>query len=137
MKEIKLFSTVIATADNRTIYIPNNVIATSIIDNYTTAPRRRVDWTLSLSYGVAVEEARKAILELLAEDDRVLKDPAPVVWLSSLEDSSVRLSVRAWTENANYWDVFFCFNERFYSELPKLGMQFPFPQVDLHIKNEK
>ncbi len=137
VKEIKLFSTVIATADNRTIYIPNNVIATSIIDNYTTAPRRRVDWTLSLSYGVDVGEARKAVLALLAEDARILKDPAPAVWLSSLEDSSVRLSVRAWTENANYWDVFFCFNERFYSELPKLGMQFPFPQVDLHIKNEK
>lgn len=137
VKEIKLFSTVIATGDNRTIYIPNNVIATSIIDNYTTAPRRRVDWTLSLSYGVDVGEARKAVLALLAEDDRILKDPAPVVWLSSLEDSSVRFSVRAWTENANYWDVFFGFNERFYSELPKQGMQFPFPQVDLHIKNEK
>lgn len=136
VKEIKLFSTVIATTDNQTIYIPNNVIATSIIDNYTTAPLRRVDWSISLAYGDDVELARKTILELLAEDDRVLHDPAPVVWLQTMGDSAIVLTVRAWTANAHYWDVYFMNNERFYNILPERGLHFPFPQLDVHIAND-
>lgn len=137
VKEIKLFSTVIATTDNQTIYIPNNVIATSIIDNYTTAPLRRVDWTISLAYGDDLDVARKTILELLAEDPRVLQDPAPVVWLHAMASSSIELTVRAWTANADYWEVFFTNNERFYKLLPERGLHFPFPQLDVHISNDK
>ena len=137
VKEIKLFSTVIATTDNQTIYIPNNVIATSIIDNYTTAPLRRVDWTISLAYGDDLDVARKTILELLAEDPRVLQDPAPVVWLQTMSDSAIVLTVRAWTANADYWEVFFTNNERFYKRLPERGLHFPFPQLDVHISKDK
>ncbi len=137
VQEIKLFSTVITTADNRTIYIPNNTIATSIIDNYTTAPTRRVEWSLSLAYGDDFEVARRTILALLAEDERILKEPAPVVYLTALGASSLQISVRVWTKNSDLWDVFFAYNELFYRELPKAGMHFPYPQMDIHIKNEK
>ncbi len=137
VREIKLFSTVIVTGDNRTIYIPNNSIATAIVDNYTTAPLRRVDWTVSISYGDDVRAARQAILELLAADKRVLADPAPVVWVAALADSSVNLTVRAWTKNADYWDVFFENNERFYEQLPQKGVGFPFPQMDVHVKQNQ
>ena len=74
---------------------------------------------------------------MLKADKRVLADPAPVVWVSALESNGVKLTVRAWTSNANLWDVFFEYNERFYNELPKVGIHFPFPQMDIHIKNEK
>ena len=136
VREIKLFSTVITTGDNQTIYIPNNAIATAIIDNYSTADLRRVDWTIGISYGDDVDAARKALLEVLASDTRILAQPAPVVWVAELADSAVNLTVRAWTRNADYWDVFFQNNERFYKRLPEHGINFPFPQVDLHLKQE-
>ncbi len=136
VREIKLFSTVITTGDNQTIYIPNNVIATAIIDNYSTADMRRVDWTVGISYGDSVETARKALLEILAADSRVLAEPAPVVWVAALADSSVNLTIRAWVRNADYWDVFFQNNERFYNRLPEHGISFPFPQMDVHMKKE-
>ena len=136
VREIKLFSTVITTGDNQTIYIPNNAIATAIIDNYSTADLRRVDWTIGISYGDDVDAARRALLEILASDTRILAQPAPVVWVAELADSAVNLTVRAWTRNADYWDVFFQNNERFYKRLPEHGINFPFPQVDLHLKQE-
>lgn len=136
VRDIKLFSTVVTTADNQTIYIPNNSIATAIIDNYSTAELRRVDWTVGISYGDDVDVARKAILSMLAADSRILPDPAPVVWVAALADSSVNLSIRAWVRNGDYWTVFFEHNEQFYKELPKVGISFPFPQVDVHLKKE-
>lgn len=136
VRDIKLFSTVITTPDNQTIYVPNNSIATAIVDNYSTAELRRVDWTVSISYGDSIDAARKALLDILAADSRVLTDPAPVVWVAALADSSVNLSVRAWVRNADYWDVFFRNNERFYNELSQHGINFPFPQMDVHMKKE-
>lgn len=136
VREIKLFSTVICTVDNQTIYIPNNAIATAIIDNYSTADDRRVDWTVSIAYGDDVDVARKAILSILAEDTRVYREPAPVVWVSALADSSVNLVVRVWTKNSDYWNVFFENNEKFYKQLPLHGINFPFPQMDVHVKKE-
>ena len=136
VRDIKLFSTVITTADNQTIYIPNNSIATAIIDNYSTADLRRVDWTVGISYGDDVDVARKAVLSMLAADPRVLSDPAPVVWVAALADSSVNLTIRAWVKNGDYWNVFFEHNEEFYKELPKHGLSFPFPQMDVHMKKE-
>lgn len=134
VRDIKLFSTVITTVDNQTIYIPNNSIATAIIDNYSTAELRRVDWSVGISYGDDVDAARKALLDLLASDSRVLKDPAPVVYVTALADSSVNLSLRAWTKNSDYWDVFFEYNEKIYKTLPEKGLNFPFPQMDVHVK---
>lgn len=136
VRDIKLFSTVITTADNQTIYIPNNSIATAIIDNYSTADLRRVDWTVGISYGDDVDVARKAVLAMLDADSRILKDPAPVVWVAALADSSVNLTIRAWVKNCDYWNVFFEHNEEFYKELPKHGLSFPFPQMDVHMKKE-
>ena len=134
VRDIKLFSTVITTADNQTIYIPNNSIATAIIDNYSTADLRRVDWSVGISYGDDVDVARKAVLAMLAADSRILKDPEPVVWVAALADSSVNLTIRAWVKNSDYWNVFFEHNEEFYKELPKHGLSFPFPQMDVHVK---
>ena len=136
VREIKLFSTVITTTDNQTIYIPNNSIATAIIDNYSTAELRRVDWTVGISYGDDVDTARRTILGMLEGDPRILPDPAPVVWVAALADSSVNLTIRVWTRNEDYWNVFFEYNERYYKEFPKAGINFPFPQMDVHVKND-
>ena len=135
VKAIGLFSTQLSTPDNRTIYVPNSAISTSIVDNYSHPTIRRVDWTVTISYGDDVDVARKAILEILATDKRVLKEPAePLVALKELGNSAVILTVRAWTANDNYWELFWDINERMYKELPQNGIHFPYPQLDVHIK---
>ena len=135
VESIGLFSTCLKTPDKQTIYVPNNTISSSIIDNYSQSEIRRVDWLLSISYGDDVDIARKEILAMLAEDKRILTDTAPVVWVKNLGASSVDLSIRAWVKNENYWEVFFEMNERMYKELPAKGIHFPFPQLDVNVKN--
>lgn len=136
VQEIKLFTTVITTVDNQTIYIPNNAIATAIIDNYSTAELRRVDWNINISYGDDVDIARTTLLALLAADERVLRDPAPVVFVTALTEHSIALSIRAWSKNCDYWDLFFEMNEKIYKQLPEQGIRFSHPQLDVHVKQK-
>ena len=134
IKEISLFNTIITTVDNKTIYVPNSSISTGIINNYSQAATRRVDWNITISYGNDVEVARRVLIEMISSDKRVMQDPAPVVYLTSLGDSAVNISARAWVNNADYWGVFFDINERIYNELPKHGLNFPFPQISVHME---
>jgi small conductance mechanosensitive channel len=135
VKAIGLFSTQLSTGDNRTIFVPNSAISTSIIDNYSHATTRRIDWNITISYGDDIDVARQAILAMLADDNRVLNEPAePMVALKELGDNAVVLLVRCWTANSDYWGLYFDINERIYKELPTKGIKFPFPQLDVHIK---
>ena len=136
VESIGLFSTCLKTPDNQTVYVPNNSIATSIIDNYSQSETRRVDWLLSISYGDDVDVARREILAMLEADERVLKETAPVVYVKNLGESSVDLVIRAWVANADYWSLYFDMNEKMYKELPLKGINFPFPQMDVHVKKE-
>ncbi|MCM1317611.1 MAG: mechanosensitive ion channel [Bacteroides sp.] len=153
VREIQIFHTIISTADNRIIIIPNGGLSTGTINNASKEPYRRVDWNISIAYGDNVDTARAAILEMLAADSRIVKqytddehiskvistvrpDRSPVVFLKELADSAVIITVRAWTRSENYWSVFFDFNERFYNELPARGINFPFPQLDVHITGQ-
>lgn len=210
VKEIQIFSTILTTPDNKSILIPNGSLSTGSINNYSKEDYRRVDWTVSIAYGDDVNVARKAILEMLDSDSRIVKkfieddrsnrikekqeeeaedyaekgicttaeeekprtfwqkitgkknrvktigdivetkhreiiaqlpkvDRSPMVALQTLNSSSIDLTVRAWTESSSYWNVYFEMNERFYNELPAYGLNFPFPQLDVHLQqtNEK
>lgn len=134
VRKIGLFSTEIITVDNRIIYIPNSSISTSVIDNYSTSEMRRVDWTVSVEYGTDPEKVRKVLVDMLKSDSRVAADPAPVVFLVNLANSSVDFSARAWCKNGDYWSLKFDIQERIYVELPKNGINFPFPQLDVNLK---
>ena len=134
VESIGLFSTCLKTPDLQTIYVPNGSISTSIIDNYSQSETRRVDWTLSISYGDDVEVARREILAMLEADERVLKENTPVVYVKTLNSSSVDLTIRAWSKNSDYWSLLFDMNEKMYKELPAKGINFPFPQMDIHVK---
>ena len=134
VRKIGLFSTEIITVDNRIIYIPNSTISTSVIDNYSTSEMRRVDWTVSVEYGTDPEKVRKVLVDMLKSDSRVAADPAPVVFLVNLADSSVDFSARAWCKNEDYWGLKFDIQERIYVELPKNDINFPFPQLDVNLK---
>lgn len=215
VKAIQIFHTVINTADNKAIIIPNGGLSTGSVNNWSREDYRRVDWSVGISYGDNVEDARKRILELLEADPRVVKryieedrlqrageqerrrraamgegdnmaderrprqqnaesipvpelpwyrrmfmsrkkkaeqkesdrvirlrrrvprvERRPVVVVDQLADSAVVLKVRAWTRTEFYWDVYYQVNEQIYNELPKAGISFPFPQMDVHLSRQ-
>ena len=148
--EIQIFSTIICTYDNKSILIPNGPISTGSINNWSRESYRRIDWTVSIAYGDDFEVAKKAILAILADEKDVLKerpqttptrrshgllpeDCTPSVVLDSLGASSVDLKVRAWAPTDRYWAVYYETNRRIYAELPAAGINFPFPQLDVHL----
>lgn len=136
VKEIKLFNTVINTVDNKLITLPNGPIVNNIINNFSAEKRRRVDMSVSISYGDDLEVARKAILEILESDARIEKDPAPFVVLGAMAESSVNITIRVWAKSEDYWGVYFDSLERFYKELPAKGVHFPYPHVDVRVTNK-
>ena len=138
VKEVLMFNTVITTPDNKTIMIPNGVLSTGSINNYSVQPMRRVDWSLSIQYGDDFETASAAIKEILNSDGRVVKDDpsqAVFVGLKELGDSALILTIRAWCHSADYWGLYFDITQRMYAELPQKGIHFPFPQLDVHLVN--
>lgn len=134
--DIRLFTTMIHTADKKTIYIPNNSISTSIINNFSTSKTRRCSWKVSVSYGDNYDEIRTAMLDIITRDSRALTDPAPYVRIDALADSAVVIEARAWVNNADFWGFYDDVTEAFYKELPKHGANFPFPQLDVHLTKE-
>lgn len=136
VSSISLFNTVVHTADKKTIYIPNNAISTSIINNYSTSTTRRCSWKVSVAYGDDYDKIREAMLAIITRDGRALMDPAPVVRIDALADSAVVIEARAWVKNEEYWGLYDSVTEAFYKELPKCGANFPFPQLDVHLMKE-
>ena len=133
IKEIQIFNTIITTADNKTIIVPNGGLSTGITTNYSKQPLRRVDFTFGIAYGESYDNAKEVIMDLINADSRILKDPAPFIGLVNLGDSSVDLTVRVWCESAEYWNVFFSMNEKVYKTFTEKGINIPFPQMDVHI----
>ena len=133
VSNITLFNTVVLTGDKKTIYIPNNTISTSIINNYSTSTTRRCSWKISVAYGDDYDQIREAMLSIIQRDGRALNDPAPYIRIDSLADSAVVIEARAWVKNENYWGLYDSVTEAFYKELPEHGANFPFPHLDVHI----
>ena len=133
---ISLFNTVIYTTDKKTIYIPNNAISTSIINNYSTSTTRRCSWKVSVSYGDDYDAIRDAMYAIIKRDGRALATPAPYVRIDAMADSAIIIEARAWVSNAEYWDFYDAVTEAFYKELPSHGAHFPFPQMDVHITHD-
>ena len=133
VKQIQIFNTLITTPDNKVISIPNGILSTGVMILFTREETRRVDWTVSISYGDDYDRAKAVLLRLCEEDRLILKDPAPFVEIFTLNSSSVDIRVRAWVKSADYWTVFFSMNEKVYKTLPNEGLHFPFPQMDVHL----
>ena len=133
VKEIQIFNTIVLTTDNKVIHIPNGILSTGVMTIFTKEEKRRVDWIVSISYGDDYDKAKAVLLRLCNEDSRILKDTPPFVEIGQLNDSSVDIRMRVWVKSADYWPVFFGMNEKIYKTLPKEGLHFPFPQVDVHV----
>lgn len=206
VREIQIFHTIICTFDNKSIIIPNGGLSTGSVNNWSREDYRRVEWTVAISYGDKVEQARSTILDLLQQDNRIVHryieddrqmrqsaqqhrqqsneqkntgrdtkekatqaepeqrswlhrlfhrhrkaveqvgdkvirlkrrvpkvDRRPTVVVDNLGDSAVILKARAWTHTTYYWDVYYQLNELIYNSLPQAGLNFPFPQLDVHL----
>lgn len=137
VKEISIFTTRLNTVDKKLIIIPNGPLSTGSLTNFSAEPQRRVDWTFGMAYGEDVENFKKAMNEFIAEDSRILKDPAPFIGLSELADSTVNFAVRVWVNSPDYWDVFFQMNEKVYQRFGDYKLSIPFPQMDVHLHNNQ
>ena len=132
VSEIQIFHTILTTPDNKKIYLPNGALSSGNITNYSKEPLRRVDFSVAVEYGEDIDKVRKALSDILSMDERVLQEPAPVIVLGSLADSSVNMTVRVWVKSENYWNVYFETNEKIYNEFNRLGINFPYPQLTIH-----
>lgn len=137
VKEIQIFNTIVATADNKIIIIPNGGLSTGIMKNYSKEENRRVDWEFGIGYGDSYDKAKMVITKLIESDSRILKDPAYFIALTSLGESSVNIVVRAWVKAPDYWGVFFDMNEKVYKTFAEENLSIPFPQMDVHLYQEK
>ncbi len=136
VESILIFHTQLRTADNKVIILPNGALSNGSITNYSTKPTRRVDINVSIGYGDDIKHARKVLLELAAADERVLKDPAAVVYMTSLGDNAVNMSLRMWTKSGDFWGVFFDIQEQTKEAFDREGIVFPYPQRTVHINQE-
>lgn len=133
---IQITTTVIKTTDNKTVVLPNGGLSGSIINNYSTSEKRRCDWDISIEYGSDIDLAKSVLMEIVNRNGKVLQEPEkPFVALKSLADSAIIVTCRVWVKREDYWDVFYTVNEEIYKELPKRGIGFPYPQLDVHINN--
>ncbi|MET0156245.1 MAG: mechanosensitive ion channel domain-containing protein [Rickettsiales bacterium] len=132
VRDISIFTATLHSVDKKTIIVPNAKLTSDAVINYTMEPHRRVELKFGVAYTEDVALARKAILDVLAKDKRVLSEPAPVVLLAELGASSVNLSVRLWVNNADYWGVFFDNMEAIKNAFDKEGITIPFTQTDVH-----
>lgn len=137
VKAIQMFHTIITTADNKTIIIPNGPLSNGSVNNYSKQSMRRVDWSVALAYGTDFARAKEAIADILATEPAVINtaDQPVNIFLAALADSSINITVRAWVPSSEYWNVFFSVNEKIYARLPEQGFSFPFPQLDVHVVN--
>ncbi len=136
VQAIQLFNTIINTPDNIRVIIPNAQLTGGNILNYTVNGTRRVDLVVGVSYEDDLKKAKRVIEGVLAGDDRVLKDPSPTVAVYELGDSSVNFVVRPWVKSADYWDAYFDITSKVKLALDENDISIPFPQRDVHIKNE-
>lgn len=132
VKEIQIFHTVLNTPDNKVIYIPNGSLSSGVVTNYSYQVTRRLEWTFGVDYGTDFEKVRQTLETVLGKDARILPDPAPLIALNQLADSSVNFVVRVWVKSGDYWDVFFDINRNVYETFNAEGINFPFPQLTVH-----
>jgi len=133
VEEVQVFTTVLRTPDNKRVVLGNAAITAASITNYSAYDTRRIDMVFGIGYADDIPRARQVIEGILDADERVLADPAPVVAVSELADSSVNFVVRPWVRTEDYWGVQFDVHEKLKTSFDAQGISIPFPQTDVHL----
>ena len=136
VREIQIFHTILTTADNKVIYIPNGALSSGTVTNYSREDTRRVDWVIGVEYGENYDKVESTVRRIISEDSRILNVPEPFVALHALDASSGNVVIRVWVKSGDYWDVYFDMNKKVYSVFNEEGIGFPFPQLTVHQAKE-
>jgi small conductance mechanosensitive channel len=137
VSDIGLFSTTLTTPDNKVVFVPNGQIVGGVITNYSLKDTRRVDVTFGVAYGTDAEAVKETVMAIANAHEKVLKDPAPFLRMTEMADSSLNFTVRVWVNSADYWGVKFDLNESIVAALAQNNISIPFPQMDIHIVEDK
>jgi len=137
VEKIQVFVTELKTPDNKAVIIPNSKLTGDNIINYSAKDTRRVDMVFGVSYGDDLPKVKKVLEDVLSQDARILKDPAPTIAVMELADSSVNFAVRPWVKTADYWGVYFDLTEHVKMRFDEEGISIPFPQRDVHMFSQK
>jgi small conductance mechanosensitive channel len=133
VRQMSLVNTTVLTFDNQTLVVPNNQVWQNIIKNLTSQTTRRVDLVFGISYADDIEKAERVLNKIVADDDRILEQPAPIVRLHELADSSVNFVVRPWVKTADYWETYWAITREVKMRFDREGISIPFPQRDVHL----
>ena len=133
VEAIQIFTTQLKTPDNKTVIVPNGKLTDDNIVNWTVKGTRRVDMVFGIGYEDDIDKARSLMTDIMAQDSRILKDPAPQISVSELADSSVNFAVRPWVKVEDYWGVYFDLTEKIKKAFDADGISIPFPQRDVHV----
>lgn len=132
VQSISIFTTTMTTPDNKVVIVPNGAILGNNITNFSAKDTRRVDMVFGISYDDDIRKAKQILEEIIAADDRVLDEPAPVIALSELADSSVNFIVRPWAKSEDYWALLWETTETVKLKFDEAGVSIPYPQMDVH-----
>jgi small conductance mechanosensitive channel len=133
VKNLGIFNTLMITPDNKEIIIPNSKIAGDSITNFSAQETRRVDFTFGIGYDDDLRAAKEILNDIVKSDSRVLNEPAALIAVSELGDSSVNFVVRAWVKTPDYWSFFFDTIEKVKLTFDEKGISIPYPQTDVHL----
>jgi len=133
VEKTTLFTTEMRTGDNKSLIIPNGKIYGDVIVNYSAKDTRRVDMTFGIGYEDDIKAAKQILQRLVDADNRILDEPEPLIAVAELADSSVNFTVRPWVKSAEYWAVFFDFQEKVKVAFNEAGISIPYPQMDVHL----
>ncbi len=137
VEEVRIFSTILRTGDNRQIIIPNGQIYGGTIVNVSAKPTRRIDLVFGIGYDDDIKKAKEIMADIMSKDDRILKDPAPAIALGELGDNSVNFNVRPWVNSGDYWPVRADLLENIKLAFDANGISIPYPQRDVHLYEVK
>jgi small conductance mechanosensitive channel len=133
VEEIQIFTTTLVTPDNKTVIIPNSKLTGDNIINWTAKGTRRVDMVFGIGYGDDIDKARQIMTDILAKDERILKEKPTQISVVELADSSVNFVVRPWAKVSDYWGVYMDAMENIKKAFDAAGVSIPFPQRDVHV----
>lgn len=136
VRDIGIFYTKIVTFDNKTVFIPNGKVTDAKIVNYTETPTRRIDLKFDISYSADFGRAREVILEIISNEKLILKAPEPIVRMSAHNSSSISIDVLVWVNNADYLTERYNMTEAVKAAFDENGIEIPFPQLDIHVKDK-
>ncbi|MGT8859175.1 small-conductance mechanosensitive channel MscS [Enterobacter sp. 186315] len=135
IEEVHIFSTTLRTVDNKVVVIPNGKIISGEIINYSRQHHRRVDITVGVAYNTSIEHVKDVIKTVVLLDPRIIHSKGDTIRLNEFAPSSLNFVVRVWTENKNYWDVYFDLMENIKNALDANHIQMPYPQMDIHLND--